>query len=73
MNTPSNSRRLRERIEDGTYPFASLLPSARHLAAAHDVSTATVQHALVMLGESGHARHVMSKPYQVIWRRREAA
>jgi DNA-binding GntR family transcriptional regulator len=61
------ARKLRGRIEDGTYPRGSLLPSAMQLATAHEVSKATALHALEMLVQSGHARHVESKPHQVIW------
>jgi DNA-binding GntR family transcriptional regulator len=61
------ARQLRGRIEDGTYPPGSLLPSSKRLAAAHEVSTATARHALEMLVDSGYARHVESKPHQVIW------
>jgi len=53
-------------IEDGTYPSGSLLPSSACLAAAHSVSRATALHALEVLTKSGHARHVESKPHQVI-------
>lgn len=61
------ARQLRMRVEDGTYPFGSLLPSSKRLAVAHDVSPTTALHALGMLIESGHARHIGSKPHQVIW------
>lgn len=61
------ARQLRGRIEDGTYSRGSLLPSSKRLAAAHEVSKATALHALEMLVQSGHARHVESKPHQVIW------
>jgi DNA-binding GntR family transcriptional regulator len=61
------ARLLRGRIEDGTYPPGSLLPSSKRLAVAHAVSKATALHALEMLVDSGHARHVESKPHQVIW------
>jgi DNA-binding GntR family transcriptional regulator len=64
----SLARLLREQIEDGTYPLGSLLPSSKRLATAHDVSTATALHALEMLVHSGYARHIESKPHQVIWR-----
>ena len=59
---------LRRRIEDGTYPPGSLLPSSTRLAEAHTVSKATARHALEVLVKSGHARHIESKPHQVIWR-----
>ena len=59
---------LRGRIEDGTYPLGSLLPSASRLAELHTVSKATARHALEVLVKSGHARHIESKPHQVIWR-----
>ena len=61
------ARLLRGRIEDGTYPIGSLLPSATRLAEAHTVSKATARHALEVLVKSGHARHIESKPHQVIW------
>jgi DNA-binding GntR family transcriptional regulator len=63
------ARLLRGRIEDGTYPLGSLLPSASRLAEAHTVSKATARHALEVLVRSGHARHIESKPHQVVWRR----
>ena len=62
------ARLLRGRIEDGTYPPGSLLPSSARLAQAHTVSKATARHALTVLVKTGHARHVESKPHQVIWR-----
>jgi DNA-binding GntR family transcriptional regulator len=62
------ARLLRGCIEDGTYPLGSLLPSASRLAEAHTVSKATARHALQLLVKSGHARHIESKPHQVIWR-----
>lgn len=61
------ARLLRGQIENGTYPPGSLLPSSKRLAAAYEVSTATALRALEMLVDSGHARHVESKPHQVIW------
>jgi len=63
------ARLLRGRIEDGTYPLGSLLPSASRLAEAHTVSKATARHALDVLVKSGHARHIESKPHQVVWQR----
>jgi DNA-binding GntR family transcriptional regulator len=62
------ARLLRGRIEDGTYPLGSLLPSATRLAELHTVSKSTARHALEVLVKSGHARHIESKPHQVIWR-----
>jgi GntR family trehalose operon transcriptional repressor len=61
------ARRLREWIEDGTYPYGALLPSAKRLAEAHDVSASTAIHALGMLASNGYARYVVGKPYQVIY------
>jgi hypothetical protein len=61
------ARLLRGKIEDGSYPPGSLLPSSKQLASVHEVSTVTALHALEMLVRSGHARHVESKPHQVIW------
>jgi DNA-binding GntR family transcriptional regulator len=62
------ARLLRGRIEDGTYLPGSLLPSATRLAELHTVSKSTARHALEVLVKSGHARHIKSKPHQVIWR-----
>jgi DNA-binding GntR family transcriptional regulator len=62
------ARLLRGSIEDGTYQPGSLLPSATRLAELHTVSKATARHALEVLVKSGHARHIESKPHQVIWR-----
>jgi len=64
---------LRGWIEDGTYPLGLLLPSSARLAAVHSVSRVTALHALEVLTRSGHARHVESKPHQVIWRPSAAA
>jgi DNA-binding GntR family transcriptional regulator len=61
------ARLLRGKIEDGSYPPDSLLPSSKQLASVHEVSTVTALHALEILVRSGHARHVESKPHQVIW------
>ena len=61
------ARLLRGQIEDGTCTRGSRLPSSKSLATAHAVSKATVLHALEMLVDSGHARHVESRPHQVIW------
>ena len=67
LATSELARLLRGRIEDGTYPPGSLLPSATRLAELHTVSKATARHALEVLVKSGHARHIESKPHQVIW------
>jgi GntR family transcriptional regulator len=67
------ARLLRGQIENGTYPPGSLLPSSKRLAAAHAVSKATALHALEMLLDSGHARHIESKPHQVIWQPEDTA
>lgn len=61
------AKMLRGYIEDGTYPLGSLLPSSTQLAETHTVSKATARHALEVLVRSGHARHIESKPHQVIW------
>lgn len=66
------ARALRDQIEDGTYPYGTLLPSTTRLAAEHGVSTSTASHALQVLVRHGYARHVESKPHQVIWRQPEA-
>ena len=63
----SLARRLREWIEDGTYPPGALLPSSKRLAEAHDVSTSTAIHALDLLKSNGYVRYVVGKPYQVIY------
>jgi DNA-binding transcriptional regulator YhcF (GntR family) len=49
LATSGLARLLRGRIEDGTYPLGSLLPSATRLAERHMVSKATARHALEVL------------------------
>jgi DNA-binding GntR family transcriptional regulator len=61
------ARLLRGRIEDGTYPAGTLLPSSKRLAEAHDVSATTAIHALDMLKSNGYVRYIVGKPYQVIY------
>jgi DNA-binding GntR family transcriptional regulator len=57
------ARLLRGRIEDGTYPLGSLLPSATRLAELHMVSKSTARHALEVLVKSGaRAPHRIQAP-----------
>ncbi|MGV9808456.1 winged helix-turn-helix domain-containing protein [Micromonospora chersina] len=44
---------LRMKIENGTYPPGSQLPSGRELADAYDVSQSTISRAVARLREQG--------------------
>ncbi|MEU0547799.1 winged helix-turn-helix domain-containing protein [Micromonospora sp. NPDC005979] len=44
---------LMEKIEDGTYPPGSQLPSGRALADAYDVSQSTISRAVARLRKQG--------------------
>lgn len=40
------------KIDDGTYPYGSMLPSARELAAEYGVAMATIHRAMALLAEA---------------------
>jgi DNA-binding GntR family transcriptional regulator len=61
------ARDVRARINDGTYPTLSCVPTSRALATEFGVSRVVALHALTILIRAGYLRHVNSKPHQVIW------
>lgn len=65
------ARRVRTRIEDGTYPLLSCVPGSNALAAELEVSKMVVLHGLAVLVRAGYLRHVEAKPHQVIWNSHE--
>lgn len=66
-------RTLREHIEDGTYPYQSLLPSESALTQAFSCSHNTLRRALALLKEKGYVQPVHGKGVRVIWQARERA
>ena len=60
---------IREGIEDGSYPYQSLLPSESDLCKRHDCSRSTVRRALSELALDGYAQPIQGKGVRVIWRR----
>jgi DNA-binding GntR family transcriptional regulator len=60
------ARRVRARINDGTYPTLSRVPSSRALATEFGVSRGVVLHPLTILVRAGYLKHVESKPHQVV-------
>ncbi|MDO4243159.1 MAG: UTRA domain-containing protein [Actinomyces sp.] len=62
---------LRERIEDGTFPFRSFLPSENRLSAEFGTTRPTVRRALQYLGSHGYVQSIQGKGIQVIHRPRD--
>lgn len=54
-------RILRERIESGTYPVNSAIPSISLLEQEFPVSRVTIRHALTRLAEEGFTRAISGK------------
>lgn len=64
---------IRSNIENGVYPYQSLLPSESVLTQAFDCSHNTIRRALSILKEKGYVQPVHGKGVRVIWRPRERA
>lgn len=62
---------IRTSIEDGTYPYQSLLPSESVLTEAFSCSHNTIRRALAILKEKGYVQPQHGKGVRVIWRPRE--
>lgn len=60
-------------IEDGTYPYQSMLPSESALTEAYACSHNTLRRALALLKDRGYVQPVHGKGVRVIWRPRERA
>lgn len=64
-------RRLRQEIEDGTFPSGSKLPSKRVMAEQAGVSVITVEHAYDILAEEGYIEPKERSGYFVIYREKD--
>lgn len=61
-------RELRGRIEQGRYPYQSLLPSENELTEEFSCSRNTVRRALSMLADDIYVQPIHGKGVRVIWR-----
>ncbi|WP_237564102.1 MULTISPECIES: GntR family transcriptional regulator [unclassified Actinomyces] len=64
---------LRGRIEDGSFPFRSFLPSENQLSADFGTTRPTVRKAMQYLGSQGYVQPIHGKGIQVIYRPRSAS
>lgn len=64
---------IRTSIENGEFPYQSLLPSESALTQAFGCSHNTIRRALGLLKEKGYVQPVHGKGVRVIWRPRERA
>ena len=62
-------RDLREKIEDGDYPFQSFLPSENTLTSVYGCSRNTVRRAIAGLIERGYAQAIRGKGVRVLYRK----
>lgn len=66
-------RDMLDSIEDGSYPYQSLLPSESALTQAFGCSHNTIRRAIALLKERGYVQPIHGKGVRVIWRPRERA
>ena len=59
---------LKTKIEQGDYPYQSLVPSENTLAAAFGCSRNTVRRALAGLIETGYVQAIQGKGVRVLYR-----
>lgn len=64
---------LRTRIEDGSFPFRSFLPSENRLSADFATTRPTVRKAVQYLGSQGYVQPIHGKGIQVIYRPRSTS
>ena len=64
---------LKQKIEDGIYPYSELLPSENNLITVYDCSRNTVRRALAGLIEEGYVQAIHGKGVQVIYQRLDRA
>jgi DNA-binding GntR family transcriptional regulator len=57
---------LRKRIEDGTYPVRTMLPSIRTLADTYEIAPGTVRHGISILVDEGLVRGVAGRGVVVL-------
>ena len=62
-------RDLREKVEDGEYPFQSFLPSENTLTATYGCSRNTVRRAIAGLIERGYVQAIRGKGVRVLYRK----
>ena len=62
-------RDLREKIEDGDYPFQSFLPSENTLTSVYGCSRNTVRRAIAGLIERGYAQAIRGNGVRVLYRK----
>ena len=66
-------RDILENIENGSFPYQSLLPSENTLTQAFGCSHNTIRRAIALLKEQGYVQPIHGKGVRVIWRPRERA
>lgn len=64
---------LKQRIEEGTYPSQSALPSEHTLIGIYSCSRNTVRRAIAELAEDGYVQSIHGKGVIVIYQERESA
>lgn len=62
-------RDLRDKVQDGTYPYHSFLPPENELVSVYGCSRNTLRRALGMLADEAFVQPLHGKGYRVIWRR----
>ena len=66
-------RDIRDNIENGTYPYQSLLPSESQLVQAYGCSHNTLRRALALLRDQGYVQPIHGKGVRVIYQPVERA
>ena len=64
---------LKRAVENGTYPYSSLLPSENSLITQYGCSRNTIRRALAGLGEGGYVQPIHGKGVRVIYQPSERA
>lgn len=64
---------LKRAVEEGAYPYGSLLPSENTLIAQYECSRNTIRRALAGLGEDGYVQPIHGKGVRVIYQPSERA
>lgn len=62
-------RDIKNKIQDGTYPYQSFLPPEKDLIEIYSCSRNTVRRALQMLADDAYVQPLHGKGVRVIWRR----
>ena len=64
---------LKRAVEEGIYPYGTLMPSENTLVTQHDCSRNTIRRALAGLGEDGYVQPIHGKGVRVIYQPAERA